>query len=199
MQTIGERLKSLRKQSKMTQDDLADLLPVSRVTVSQWESNSNRLAEYEHVILLSKIFKVTPDYIYYGIQENLPIINNCYPLIEYHQGFKKIINKIETVEFYNADSFFVTIQDESMASTHSQCRQFFKGDMVLVYPSESPKDGDYVLARHKEKDIVAVRYYLAQGGIVLLRVGNSIFESLNGNLDTYEILGVVKQQIVRFE
>jgi SOS-response transcriptional repressor LexA len=86
-----------------------------------------------------------------------------------------------------------------MSSKFSEYRLFSKGDMVLVYPSESPKDGDYVLARHRDKDIVAVRYYLAQGGIVLLRVGNSIFESLNGNLDTYEILGVVKQQIVRFE
>lgn len=199
MQTIGERLKSLRKQAKMTQDDLAELLPVSRVTVSQWESNSSRLTEYEHVILLSKIFKATPDYIYYGMQDDTPIINNSYPLIEYHQGFKKVVKKIETTEFYNSDSFFVIVQDESMASPHSQYRQFFKGDMVLIYPSQKPKDGNYVLARHREKDIVAVRYYLAQGGIVLLRVGNSIFESLNGNLETYEVLGVIKQQIVRFE
>ena len=35
---LGQRIKELRKQSGMTQDDLADLLHVTRAAVSSWET-----------------------------------------------------------------------------------------------------------------------------------------------------------------
>ena len=40
-QKIGEFLKTLRKDKKLTQEELADKMNVSRRTVSRWETGSN--------------------------------------------------------------------------------------------------------------------------------------------------------------
>lgn len=196
---IGKRIQQLRSINKLTVRDVSSFVGCSPASVTFWEQEKNS-PNAENIFKLAEILKSTPEYILTGIQTtnqaifHYPIYDNLNDLLEKNNN-KFILDAVK----HQDKSFYWIIQDESMASPHSQYRQFFKSDMVLIYPSLQPKDGDYVLARHKAKDIVAVRYYLAQGGIVLLRVGNSIFESLNGNLEMYEVLGVVKQQIVRFE
>lgn len=66
MNTMGERLYELRKQSNMSQGDLADELDVSRQTISKWENNSS-LPELDKVIRLCEVFSVSSDYILRGI------------------------------------------------------------------------------------------------------------------------------------
>lgn len=197
MQTFGQRLEKVIEEKKIRIIDIADNIGISRGAIYKY-INHEAEPTISNLLKLSNFLQVAPLFLLTGsVASDLPIRN--YPIKKINIGDNSNIKSYPLKDEHPHDSFFVIVNDESMASMHSQYRQFFKGDMVLVYPSESPKDGDYVLARHRDKDIVAVRYYLAQGGIVLLRVGNSIFESLNGNLETYEVLGVIKQQIVRFE
>lgn len=60
--TIGEIIKSLRLENKMTQSQLASLLFTSQDTISLWERNKS-LPDVKSVISMSKIFEVTTDYI----------------------------------------------------------------------------------------------------------------------------------------
>ena len=58
---VGERLKKLRER-EYSQEDLADILKVSNVTISKWENGSqepraNRVAE------LARVLGTTPDYL----------------------------------------------------------------------------------------------------------------------------------------
>lgn len=60
--TIGETIKSLRTECKMSQTALAQLLYTSQDTISLWERNKS-LPDVRSVIEMSKIFGVTTDYI----------------------------------------------------------------------------------------------------------------------------------------
>lgn len=59
---INECIKSLRLEQNLTQQQLADLLFVSQDTISLWERGKS-LPDVKSVINMTKIFKVTSDYI----------------------------------------------------------------------------------------------------------------------------------------
>lgn len=60
--TTGEKLSSLRKQNNYTQEELADLMNVSRQSVSRWESDI-AFPETEKLIALSKLYNCSIDYL----------------------------------------------------------------------------------------------------------------------------------------
>ncbi|MFA6851853.1 MAG: helix-turn-helix transcriptional regulator [Bacilli bacterium] len=60
--TTGQKITELRKKSNITQEQLADLLSVSRQSVSKWESDI-AYPETEKLISLSKIFKCSVDFL----------------------------------------------------------------------------------------------------------------------------------------
>jgi len=57
---IGETIYKLRSEKNMSQGDLADMLDVSRQSVSKWETNQS-VPDLDKIIKLSKIFDVTLD------------------------------------------------------------------------------------------------------------------------------------------
>ena len=60
--TLGEKLSKLRKEYNYTQEQLADILGVSRQSISKWESD-NAYPETEKLIELGKIFECSMDYL----------------------------------------------------------------------------------------------------------------------------------------
>lgn len=60
--TTGEKLQSLRKQNNYTQEDLADIMSVSRQSISKWESDI-AFPETEKLIALAKLYNCSIDYL----------------------------------------------------------------------------------------------------------------------------------------
>ena len=60
--TIGEKISRLRKENNYTQEQLAELLSVSRQSVSKWESDLT-YPETEKILTMSKLFDCTTDYL----------------------------------------------------------------------------------------------------------------------------------------
>lgn len=60
--TTGEKLQKLRKEKNYTQEELADILGVSRQSISKWESDA-AFPETEKLITLSKLFQCSVDYL----------------------------------------------------------------------------------------------------------------------------------------
>ena len=60
--TFGEKLSKLRKENNYTQEQLADVLGVSRQSVSKWESDI-AYPETEKLIKISQLFGCTVDYL----------------------------------------------------------------------------------------------------------------------------------------
>ena len=73
MNLLGQRLKTLRKEKKLTQSELGKLINVTKVSICCYEKGI-RLPSLETLIDLSEIFKVSIDYLlgsdYYLVAEN---------------------------------------------------------------------------------------------------------------------------------
>lgn len=62
MQIIAERIKEIRAENKLSQEDFGKLLAVSQDTVSLWEK-SKSLPSVEYVIKICKLFRVSADFL----------------------------------------------------------------------------------------------------------------------------------------
>ena len=62
MTSFAERLKELRNEANLTQEQLAGKLDVQRMTVIRWERGGN-LPTDENLLLMSQIFNVTTLYL----------------------------------------------------------------------------------------------------------------------------------------
>lgn len=58
--SLGERVQMLRKEKKMSQNDLAEKLDVSRQSVSKWETDTAK-PELPKLILMAELFQVSLD------------------------------------------------------------------------------------------------------------------------------------------
>lgn len=75
--TFGEKLVQLRKQHRLSQEELAARLKVSRQAVSRWETGET-MPETENVLGLSRLFQVSTDYL---LKEEL---EECSCAVKYH-------------------------------------------------------------------------------------------------------------------
>ena len=57
---FGKQIKQMRLERKLTQEQMAELLGVSRQAVSNWENNKN-LPDLELIISMSRLFSVSLD------------------------------------------------------------------------------------------------------------------------------------------
>jgi len=65
--TLGEKLSKLRKENNYTQEQLADILGVTRQSISKWESDI-AYPETEKLIKMGKLFECSMDYL---LNENI--------------------------------------------------------------------------------------------------------------------------------
>src|SRR5690554_612537 len=67
--TTGQRLAKLRKENNYTQEELGELLDVSRQSISKWESDQ-AFPETQKLIELSKLYQTSVDYLLGNETEN---------------------------------------------------------------------------------------------------------------------------------
>ena len=59
---FGDKIKLLRKERSLTQQDLADELLVGKSTIGMWENN-NRIPDIDTIRKLASFFEVSTDYL----------------------------------------------------------------------------------------------------------------------------------------
>lgn len=67
---FGDRLKELRKNNNLTQEDIGNLCGVAKNTVSSWEKNINQ-PSFEILAKLAEYFGVTIDYLLNFTQDDV--------------------------------------------------------------------------------------------------------------------------------
>lgn len=87
-----QKLQNIRKEKRITQEELADKLNVSRQAVSKWESGQT-MPEIEKIIQIAKMYDVSLDYLLKDEDENVEINNQIsnLPLNSETQPSKKEI------------------------------------------------------------------------------------------------------------
>ena len=68
MNNLGERLFKLRRDKKLSQEEVADKLNVTRQTVSKWETDQS-LPDFDKVVPLCELYGITPDELFIELKE----------------------------------------------------------------------------------------------------------------------------------
>lgn len=80
---LGDKIYSLRKNRKISQEEFAEILNVSRQAVSKWERNESK-PDIDKLIVIAKLFNVSIDYLlshelnYSNIDSFLNELKECY-------------------------------------------------------------------------------------------------------------------------
>ena len=147
--TLGERLKALRKERGMTLDELSRLVPVSRQTLSRYETGVIGGIPSERVEMLARVLGTTPAYLMGWVERGeAPANLQPMPETELRPLIGKIacgtpITAVENVEeqvpvpaFLRCD-FVVRCSGDSMVEA-----RIFDGDLVYVRQQDDVENGE---------------------------------------------------------
>lgn len=170
---IGEKITKLRKNSNITQEELADLLNVSRQSISRWELGVS-FPETDKLIKLSKILNCSVDYL---LNDNHQISN----------GFVNLNNdNVSLDDIYN----FIR-----------ECGHFFLATINNNHPSIRPfglilKEGNHLyIATDSSKDVFDEICKDNHIQIVSYNNSNHRWIRINGKL-IMETLGFVRKKLI---
>ncbi|HGO5853594.1 TPA: LexA family protein [Mannheimia haemolytica] len=199
-QTLGDRIKSRRKELKLTQKDLATALKgVSHVAVSQWESSTTK-PNSENILDLSTVLQCDISWLLRGNGESNVVPASIgmtkVPLISYIQAgqwtgiddfrescgdYEYILTDLEVSE----DAFALEIKGDSMEP------DFIEGDRVIIDPDVQPHAGEFVAAINGDYEATFKKYRPLED---LDEYGRQHFELIALNPD-YHKLSTLKQEI----
>lgn len=159
METIGTRIKKLRKQKKMTQGQLGKLVGVSDVTVSYWEKDVNEPI-HENLATIAQILDSNESYIKFGIENSDSIsldmrpITRLLPVLSYVQA--GTWTSVKSVNDYEIESWLAAPPSASKNAYYlivqgtSNNPHFFDGDFICIDPDialEYVQTGDMIVAQ----------------------------------------------------
>ena len=108
---FSEKLQTLRKENKMSQEQLADMMDVSRQAVSKWESGS-AYPEMDKLLTLCKIFNCSLDDLTNDEVTEINVEKNTKPNIKnivesFFVFIKKIYYLITNMSFFEIIKMFI--------------------------------------------------------------------------------------------
>jgi transcriptional regulator with XRE-family HTH domain len=129
---IGEKISKARKNVNLTQDQLAELLEVTRQTISKWESNLS-FPETVKVAKLAEVLKMSCDYLLRDDKlesakasvrsEDSYVVDwtKLYPILgeyqetvdcnQYHRKFTEMINEMMITYNYSFEETILVLKD----------------------------------------------------------------------------------------
>jgi len=196
---LGKKLINLRKQEKMTQEKFAELIGVTRQTISNWELNTTR-PDLTQIEKISKLFHISIDELLDNDVQNIIVekVNKNTKTIKVliiTIYFILLVSSIAIIIYYSAKKDFTTyyqteficiVEEGKFKGKHKIYLQTADSLYDIEYENEHDmysKNGSYVvmeiydeyLKEYKEED----RYY----------VGNSLSDQIEG-------LNMLKQLIL---
>lgn len=202
METVGQRIKSLRKITKTSQKDLGKFCGVSDVAVGYWEKDLN-MPSGEALSKLAKFFNTSMDYILYGTEFEGRLITNMrkVPVLSWVQAgcftetkpteiFNDADKWVETSLRIGDNSFALEVKGDSMTNPNG-LPTIPEGATVIVDPDAEALHGKVVVARIDGTNEATVKKLVIDGPQKFLVPLNPRYPNIpiNGNCI---IIGVVK-------
>ena len=75
MNSLGERLLELRKDKRLSQEEVAEKLNVTRQTVSKWETDQS-MPDFDKIVPLCELYGITPNELFIELKEKETLKNN---------------------------------------------------------------------------------------------------------------------------
>lgn len=203
--TLGDRLKTLRLSSDISQVDLADRLDISKQTLYKYENNIITNIPSDKIEAAAKIFKVSPSYLMgWDLDVDSPSHGVIIPVLgRVAAGIPLTVAEyiIDTEEIPQAmaadgDYFGLQVKGDSMEPKISN------GDVVIVRKQSDADDGDLVIALINGDDAVVKRLKKYKDGIGLIS-SNPTYAPMyfsNDEIESkpVEIIGKVRELRAKF-
>lgn len=107
---MKNNLQKLRKQSDLSQTDLAKMLGVTRQAISLYEQGKRQLKEKD-IATLTKYFNVTKNYLLgaYSKEEIIKIVHDEYVKQRQSQDNKVFLLVVSTLNYYVIDNYLISV------------------------------------------------------------------------------------------
>lgn len=99
LDTLGERIKHVRKDKGLTQKELAEKLGIARSTLAGYETNQIT-PSVNIVFKMSKEFDITPNYFLRVMMVKLDLQENDYTTVNIIHELSKLQDKLETQDLF---------------------------------------------------------------------------------------------------
>lgn len=211
MSSFGKRLKKLRTERGLRQEDIGKIVHVGKSTVSQWENNIH-VPDLETVSKIASFLNVSVDYLLGRTDDPRPIddisrIPGAFPVGKVVKlpvlgviragdpilAVENIIGWEEVPEedIKDGEYFFLKITGDSMINEHIP-----DGSLVLVKKQDYAESGDVVVALINGEE-ATVKKYKTFDGKILLMPANPVYEPQVYNEEEVRIIGVVVESRIK--
>ena len=92
---LGERLLELRKEKKLSQEEVADKLNVTRQTISKWETDQST-PDFDKIVPLCELYGITPNELFIELKEKEPS-KKVKPIFDFEEEMKKSNKKAKGI------------------------------------------------------------------------------------------------------
>lgn len=203
--TTGERIRKLRKEHGMTQEELGARLGVQRAAVQKYEKGTVKNIKRDSLIRLAEILDTTPEYLL-GWDDIMP--RNVMPVPDVPMVRVPIIGRVAAGLSCFAENNIVDYEpvlstDLSSAEKYAFLRVvgdsmypiFMEGDLVLVQVQESVDSGAYAVVTVDDENGVIKRVVYGRNFIELQSINPMYPPRRFENEDVLRIrvFGVVKE------
>ena len=135
---LDEKIKKIRKDNKMSQDDIAEVLNVTRQTISNWENGKN-YPDIETLIKISDEFNISLDIL---LKENMNMVKEIDKNAKNTKKYKVILKVIISILIILICSFCIYLVIYS--NTKNKLESHFN-EGIKVNNFIKNKEGYYVL------------------------------------------------------
>ncbi len=210
--SFGSRLTSLRKERNMTQNDLANLLGISRGTVGMYEIGKND-PDTSTLFKLADFFSVTVDYLL-GRDERRKntIIENAYipkktielPIIGVVRAGEPLYAEQNILGYSSIDAalvpsgecFYLRVKGDSMSLSN-----IVDGQLIMIRCQKEVENGQIALVLVDGEDATIKKFYKTDSIITLMpHSSNPEYQPTVIDLkkDTFKVIGKVVGTFISF-
>lgn len=181
METINDRISARRRAQKMSQDELAKRIGITRVSISKWESGLNQ-PKGRYLNDLAAALGVTVDWLLTG-SGGSPESSADQPILGYHNVEPAVIpqgTRVPVLSYVQAGHWHEMCEQATAFDGNveyvtagvdvgpcgfglwlrgnSMLPLFKEGDLIIVDPDEAPQPGDYVVAKNGSNEATFKKY-----------------------------------------
>lgn len=202
MATYSERIRELRVLHQMSQQELADLLELNKVTVSQYERGV-RKPDINVITSLCDIFNVSADYLLGKEAVTMRLVDKA-GLQKLDRGGRRIPVLGSVAAGIPIDAIEDVLDWEDISEDMAKTGEFFglrikgdsmqprivEGDVVIVRQQQDAESGDVVIVQVNGDQATCKRLAKYQTGISLISF-NPLYAPINFTNEEIESLPVV--------
>lgn len=198
---VGDIIKQLRKEKKLTQVELAERLGVAPTAVSAWERNENRPL-MDKLTRIAEIFDVPVSRFFEseefgGIQVSemtrIPIVGriscgNGVIAFEEIEGYEPVPKEWIS----GGDHFFLRASGDSMVGA-----RIHDGDLVLIRKQDTVENGEIAAVLIGDEAVLKKVYF--QNGTIILQSANEKYPPIISPPAEIRIIGKLKMNVIKFD